>query len=142
MRRVAYHTSPPEGTEARAGGHVSGSVAAVLPPARRSRILDRGVPVAAADPRDRLPPVDLYSAARRITRPFRFPHGGTSSTLPIGAHALIGDGVSCALVRVDGAIDWACMPRFDSPSVFGAILDADRGGLTSITPVAPFESLQ
>ncbi len=84
--------------------------------------------------------MDLYSAAKRL-RPFRILEA--QDELPIGARGLIGDGVSCALVRADGAIDWACMPRFDSPSVFGAMLDPERGGLTAITPAArPFESLQ
>ncbi|HJL16023.1 MAG TPA: glycoside hydrolase family 15 protein [Sandaracinaceae bacterium LLY-WYZ-13_1] len=87
--------------------------------------------------------MDLYSAAKRLNRPFVFDDGTSGHELPIGARGLIGDGSSCALVRADGAIDWACMPRFDSPSVFGAILDPDRGGLTAITPTArPFESLQ
>lgn len=87
--------------------------------------------------------MDLYSAAKRLNRPFVFDADTDGASLPIGARGLIGDGASCALVRVDGAIDWACMPRFDCPSVFGAILDPKRGGLTSVTPAArPFESLQ
>ncbi len=86
--------------------------------------------------------MDLFSATRRLTRPFRFPEGAPRQELPIGARALIGDGVSAALVRADGAIDWACWPRFDSPSVFGALLDPEKGGLTAITPAQPFESVQ
>ncbi|MGH3506957.1 MAG: glycoside hydrolase family 15 protein [Nocardioidaceae bacterium] len=54
--------------------------------------------------------------------------------LPIAEHGLIGDLHSVALVGTDGTIDWYCCPRFDSPSVFAAILDADHGGLFRITP--------
>ncbi|HEX9773994.1 MAG TPA: glycoside hydrolase family 15 protein [Actinomycetota bacterium] len=46
----------------------------------------------------------------------------------IGDYALIGDCHSAALVGRDGAIDWACFPRFDAPASFCAILDEDRGG--------------
>ena len=48
--------------------------------------------------------------------------------LPIADHGLIGNHHTVALVGVDGTIDWYCCPRFDSPSVFGAILDKDEGG--------------
>src|SRR5206468_2305765 len=54
--------------------------------------------------------------------------------LPIAEHGLIGDLHSVALVGTDGTIDWYCCPRFDSPSVFAAILDADHGGLFRISP--------
>ena len=54
--------------------------------------------------------------------------------LPIADHGLIGDLHTVALVGTDGTIDWYCCPRFDSPSVFGAILDADHGGLFRIAP--------
>ena len=54
--------------------------------------------------------------------------------LPIAEHGLIGDLHTAALVGSDGTIDWYCCPRFDSPSVFASILDADRGGLFRIAP--------
>ena len=87
--------------------------------------------------------MDLYSAARRLSQPFRFTEANRDTVLPIGARGLIGDGFSCALVRVDGVIDWLCLPRFDSPSVFAGLLDPKHGGSSAITPLArPFESLQ
>ena len=54
--------------------------------------------------------------------------------LPIAEHGLIGDLHTVALVGTDGTIDWYCCPRFDSPSVFAAILDKDRGGRWTIMP--------
>ncbi|MGZ4587508.1 MAG: glycoside hydrolase family 15 protein [Mycobacteriaceae bacterium] len=57
-----------------------------------------------------------------------------SRYLPIAEHGLIGDLHTVALVGTDATIDWYCCPRFDSPSVFGAILDADRGGNFRIAP--------
>jgi len=53
---------------------------------------------------------------------------------PIGSYAIIGNSRSTALVSKFGSIDWLCWPRFDSPSVFCALLDSARGGQFSITP--------
>ncbi len=50
----------------------------------------------------------------------------------IGDYALLGDCHSAALVGRDGSIDWACFPRFDSPAVLCAALDAERGGSWSM----------
>jgi GH15 family glucan-1,4-alpha-glucosidase len=55
--------------------------------------------------------------------------------LPIAEHGIIGDLHSIALVGTDGRIDWYCCPSFDSASIFGAILDKDRGGFYRIAPV-------
>jgi len=52
----------------------------------------------------------------------------------IGAHGLIGDLQTAALVTTDGTVDWFCCPRFDSPSVFASLLDADKGGFFRIAP--------
>ncbi len=58
-----------------------------------------------------------------------------ANTPDIGSHGLIGDMSSAALVATDGTIDWCCMPRFDSPSVFAALLDSKSGGRFQIAPV-------
>src|SRR5204863_4008850 len=59
------------------------------------------------------------------------------SNLPIAAHALLSDCHSAALVTVDGAVDWLCFPRFDSPSVFGRLLD-EQAGHWSIRPAGEY----
>ncbi|HYK29793.1 MAG TPA: trehalase-like domain-containing protein, partial [Streptosporangiaceae bacterium] len=54
----------------------------------------------------------------------------------ISDHGLIGDLQTAALVSTDGCIDFFCCPRFDSPSVFCSLLDAEKGGYFRISPVA------
>ena len=56
---------------------------------------------------------------------------------PIADYGIIGDLYSIALVGKNGSIDWCCLPRFDSPSVFGAILDDANGGHFSLAPCQP-----
>ena len=63
--------------------------------------------------------------------------------IPSLAHyGLIGNSRTAALVSDQGSIDWCCFPRFDSQSFFAALLDKDRGGLFSITPMGAFRSSQ
>ena len=50
-------------------------------------------------------------------------------------YAIIGNCTSSALISSDCSIDWLCLPFFDSPSVFGKILDKDKGGFFSIDAV-------
>src|SRR5882757_9357475 len=55
--------------------------------------------------------------------------------LPIENYGVIGDLNTVALVSVEGSIDFMCFPRFDSPTIFAALLDPEKGGRFQIAPV-------
>src|ERR687889_728460 len=64
----------------------------------------------------------------------------SASYPPINDYALIGDCRSAGLVSRDGSLDWLCLPRFDSPSIFAAVLDAENGGRFLMRPIREFRT--
>ena len=76
-------------------------------------------------------PLSPDTAGRRVER-------DASGSLPIAGYAMLSDCSSAALVGNDGSIDWLCLPRFDSPSVFAALLDRQRGGSFRVAPAGAF----
>ncbi|HYZ29056.1 MAG TPA: glycoside hydrolase family 15 protein [Thermoleophilaceae bacterium] len=61
---------------------------------------------------------------------------------PIEDYAAVGNKRTAALVALDGSVEWMCVPRFDSPSVFGALLDPEKGGRWILQPVTPFKAVR
>nr|QIZ00890.1 glycoside hydrolase family 15 protein [Streptomyces sp. S1D4-11] len=83
------------------------------------------------------------AGAKDSDRTYTGPRGtGTPGYLPIAEHGLIGDLRSAALVGTNGTIDWYCCPRFDAPSVFASILDAERGGSFELAADVPTRTKQ
>jgi GH15 family glucan-1,4-alpha-glucosidase len=78
--------------------------------------------------RPRVGALDAPSSAPDDTGSHEMPY------LPIADHGVIGDLHTAALVGLDGSIDWMCHPHFDSPSVFAAILDDEKGGRFQLAP--------
>src|SRR3954447_22971200 len=82
--------------------------------------------------------LDTHSEAGQsaATMKAAFDHGGRPSAFPpIADYAFLSDCQTTALVAPNGNVEWLCLPRMDSPSVFGAILDRDAGGFR-IAPAA------
>jgi hypothetical protein len=90
---------------------------------------------------DATPESEVHERDRAETQePSRRAGTGAMSSLPIADYALLSDLPLRALVSLGGSIDWLCFPRFDSPSVFGRILD-DGAGHWSIRPAGRAEGV-
>lgn len=61
---------------------------------------------------------------------------------PLSSYGLVGNLETCALVSTTGSVDWAPLPELASPSVFTALLDADKGGQFALRPAGTFDATQ
>src|SRR5215204_1564644 len=86
---------------------------------------------------DPLGPALLYRRSKHM-----LPDRTSESVIypPIDDYGLIGDCRAAGLISRDGSLDWLCFPRFDSPSIFGALLDTRAGGRFRIRPTGEFQS--
>ena len=98
-----------------------------LTSAKRSR-RPRSATSAASGGLRRAGAMDPWDRPRPTATPFDDRIDGTSPFPPIADYAFLSDCHTAALVAPDGTVEWLCPPRFDSPSVFAAILDRGAGG--------------
>jgi GH15 family glucan-1,4-alpha-glucosidase len=84
--------------------------------------------------------VKVTQSTRRSIAKASTDHATEDTFPPISDYGLIGNGHTAALVSSNGSIDWLCLPRFDSPSLFARILDLERGGNWQICPEGSFTS--
>ena len=109
------------------------------PPGRRAAATPQSDAVARPAGGDRAPPRPAPPSAPRPAPPPPPAMGDcTAVSTPIADYALLSDCHSAALVSRSGSVDWLCFPRFDSPAVFGRLLDP-AAGHWSIAPVGEYQ---
>src|ERR1700761_5528899 len=64
------------------------------------------------------------------------PQNRSANYQPIENYGVIGDLTTAALVGMNASIDFMCFPNFDSPTIFGALLDRAKGGAFQLAPAA------
>ncbi|KAI9172158.1 glycoside hydrolase family 15 [Paramyrothecium foliicola] len=74
------------------------------------------------------------AAQGSTVHPGRSRRAQTGGYLPIEDYGMVGNMHTCALIGIDGSVDYMCWPDFDSPTVFCRLLDKDKGGHFSIAP--------
>ncbi|MFQ5450195.1 MAG: glycoside hydrolase family 15 protein [Nitrospinaceae bacterium] len=85
---------------------------------------------------------DNNGSKMRLVKEAMEESAGDSRDEPIENYGIIGNLHTVALVSLEGSIDWLCYPHFDSPSVFGALMDREKGGYFKIAPVGDFKKKQ
>lgn len=76
--------------------------------------------------------VDAPARTGGVRPPARADGTMTRTQAPIADHAMIGDTRTAGLVTGDGTVDWMCVPRFDGEPLFGALIDAEHGGVFEV----------
>ena len=76
-----------------------------------------------------------------VESPQQTPRIPPAAAVPIGDYGFLSDGEATALVSPGGAVHWMCLPRLDSPSVFGALLGRHAGASGSRRPTSRFQRL-
>ena len=82
-----------------------------------------------------------YPVACGRSDPFPLANESPAMSSPIEDYAMIGDCLTVALVARNGSIDWLCLPRFDSPACFAALLGGEDNGRWQIVPKGEIRSI-